>query len=309
MPLLSFPAMGSQILAALDAPEPAAGPALRATAQRFARWEQALSRFRPDSELSALNRSAGGWQPISPTLTAVLAQALRAAETTDGLVRPTLLSALVDAGYDRDFAALTQAVAEPRPRASAAPPGDDWRRIELDQERHRVNLPRGMRLDLGGVAKGWAADRAAHELGAIGPALVDAGGDIAVSGPRADGAPWPIGVADPHDGAAQLDLLMLAQGGVATSGRDHRRWRQGGSDQHHIIDPRTGAPAATDLLSVTVVAGSAAEAEAAAKAALILGSGEGAAWLAARPWLAALLVRADGLAIRTANLDPFRWAP
>lgn len=136
-----------------------------------------------------------------------------------------------------------------------------------------------MRLDLGGIAKGWAADIAAQRLAKAGPALIDAGGDIAVSGPMADGSPWPIAIANPFAPEDSLGLLLLVRGAVATSGRDYRRWTRGGVEQHHIIDPRTGQPAQTDVLSATIVAPDGPAAEMAAKVALILGSQAGLAWL------------------------------
>jgi thiamine biosynthesis lipoprotein len=301
-------AMGCRLLAALDAAGPAAEAALADIPGWFAAWERALSRFRADSELAALNSRAGaGPAPVSATLWAVIGSSLEAARMSDGLVTPTLLDALERAGYDRDFAAL-------EPEAATVPPGTppptssgDWRLVHLDACRRAVALPQGMRLDLGGFAKGWAADMAVRRLKAVGPALVDVGGDIAVSGPRADGSPWPIAIANPLCPDEPLDLLLLQAGGVATSGRDYRRWRRGGAEGHHIIDPRSGAPAATDLLTTTVVAPSAQEAEAAAKAVLILGSNAGMTWLAARPHLAALLLTEGGQVLRTATLDAYRW--
>lgn len=294
-----FHAMGCTMLAVLDASSPSAAAAVAATPGWFAAWEQVLSRFRDDSELAALNRRAGhGWTPLSPTLWAVLAAAREAARLSDGLVSPTVLTALEQVGYDRDFAAIGDG--QTRPVAMPAP-ATPWSAIRCDPRRCAVALPAGVRLDLGGVAKGWAADTAVQRLAVHGPALVDAGGDIAVSGPRADGTPWPIGVADPLRPGEQIALLLLATGGVATSGRDYRRWRQGSAERHHIIDPRTGLPATTDLLSATVVAPSAREAEAAAKTVLILGRDAGLAWLAERPHLAGLLVSEEGRIHCTAN--------
>jgi thiamine biosynthesis lipoprotein len=160
-----------------------------------------------------------------------------------------------------------------------------------------------VRLDLGGTAKGWAAAAAVRRLRSAGPALVDAGGDIVVSGPMADGGPWPIAIASPFgEGDAPLGVLRLSAGAVATSGRDYRRWRQGGEERHHLIDPRTGRPAETDVLAATVVAGDAVSAEAAAKTALILGSRAGMAWIEARPGLAALLALADGRVLHSRRL-------
>ena len=327
-----FRAMGSEILVVLAAGEgprsqrdDGADPCeveLRLAADGFAAWEAQLSRFRGDSGLARLNAADGRRTAIGPVLWDVLRAALDAARWTQGLVTPTLLAALEHAGYDRSFDALAAVRADPLPRpdggggwtseGSNAADGPnaadgrtaadgrltaaatDWRAIRMDPAGRTVTLPAGMRLDLGGSAKGWAADQAARRLAATAPALVDAGGDIAVSGPMPDGNRWPIAVADPRLPDARLAVLWLGRGGVATSGTDVHRWQRDGHWQHHIIDPRTGAPAATDLLSATVVARSAVEAEAAAKAALILGRRAGMAWIERHPYLSGMLVGLDG---------------
>jgi thiamine biosynthesis lipoprotein len=297
--------MGCQMLAALDVGATTAAERLAEVPGWFAEWEGRLSRFRDDSELAWLNRHAGGPVQVSDILWDVIKTALQAAQRSHGLVTPTLLAELELAGYDRSFDTLDAHV----PASSQLPgtPSGDWNAVALRLGSRSICLPPGVRLDLGGVAKGWAADRAARQLGVHGPALIDAGGDIAVSGPMADGSPWPIGVADPAEIDGQIELLLLGSGGVATSGRDYRRWRQGGSWQHHIIDPRTGRPAVTDVLSATVVASSAREAEMAAKTALILGSRTGLAWIEARPSLAALLVLEDRQIVRSRRLERFTW--
>jgi thiamine biosynthesis lipoprotein len=303
MQRLVFRAMGCRMLAVLDADGPAAGH-LERVPQWFAEWEQCLSRFRADSELSALNRHAGEPVAVSATLWSVLCAARRAAQASDGLVTPTLLGALEAAGYDRSFERL--AAAGPGAIDNPARPAPPLA-IECDLATRTITLPPGMRLDLGGIAKGWAADEAARRLGALGPALVDAGGDIAVHGrPRGLDA-WPIDVADPHAPEESVALLALAQGGVATSGRDYRRWERGGAPQHHIIDPRTGRPAETDVLSATVVGPTAEEAEVAAKVVLILGCRAGLEWLEARPALAGLIVLDGGAVIDSRRMAYARW--
>jgi thiamine biosynthesis lipoprotein len=292
MQKISFHAMGCQMLAVIDSPLPAAQAQLDQVPDWFETWEQHLSRFRPDSELSQINLGSGE-QLISTVLARVIRAGLLAERQSNGLVSPLMLNALEAAGYDRNFADLPVEISAP-----VDPPiwNTNWN-LQLDFDNHTLILPPGARLDLGGIAKGWAADRAAQRLGKLAPALVDAGGDIAASAPQADGSPWPVGVADPLDPEAQLDLVMLWRGGVATSGRDYRRWRKDGRWQHHIIDPRTGLPAQTDVLSVTVVAPSACMAETAAKTALILGSLDGLRWLDDRPELAGLIVLDDGSTI------------
>ncbi len=287
MQQLSFRAMGCQMLAVVDMPGQPALERLNAVPGWFAEWEQHLSRFRPDSELARLN-GAGRPMRVSAVLWQVLQAAVQAARQSDGLVRPTLLGALEAAGYDRSFEALAPGAAR------TAPAQADWRAIGLNQRARTVALPAGARIDLGGIAKGWAADQAARRLAAAGPALVDAGGDIAVSGPMADSAAWPIAIENPLAPGNSLGILQLARGGVATSGRDYRRWQQEGRWQHHIIDPRTGQPAETDVLAATVVAPDCVSAEAAAKTALIVGGASGLAWIEARPNLAGLLVLEDG---------------
>ena len=305
MQRLEFRAMGCQMLAVLDSDESQARASLVQVPMWFAEWEASLSRFRDDSELSALNRANGNPVQVSETMWQVLKVAMRAARKSDGLVTPTLLDAVRAAGYDRSFDSLAASTVSAS--TVAARPVGDWRAIERIAKTRTVRLPRGMRLDFGGVAKGWAADQAARRLSAIAPALVDAGGDIAISAATASGDAWPIAVADPFHADSDLDLLMVNHGGVATSGRDYRRWQRGGKWQHHIIDPRTGAPAETDVLTATVLAPTSVEAEVAAKTALILGSLEGLQWIEARSELAGLLVLEEGQIVRSRRLDDYVW--
>ncbi len=304
MQRLEFRAMGCQMLALVDSDSPEARDDLARVPAWFEEWERQLSRFREDSDLCQLNREPDRPVRVRAALWEVVRAALLAARWSGGLVTPTVLPALEAAGYDRSFE-LVPAASPDRQLPSPVP---DWRSIRCDPEGRTIRLPVGVRLDLGGIAKGWAADRAARRLAKRGPALVDAGGDIAVSGLRAGGERWPVAVDDPAQPGQQLALLMLARGAVATSGRDYRRWRHGGVWAHHILDPRTGEPARTDVLSATVVAPTAVEAEVAAKAALILGSRAGLAWLDERPPLAGLLVLESGEVIRTRRLSEHIWA-
>jgi thiamine biosynthesis lipoprotein len=295
---------------ALLEPRAAAGSAALAPVPGwFDTWEQHLSRFRDDSELSRLNRSQGQLTTVSPVLWEVVDAAFHAATQTDGLVSPTLLEAMEATGYDRSFELIREAPTGSLRSETVAqatmPRVLSWWAITRDPRTHALQLPHGLRLDLGGIAKGWAADRAAEQLGHAGPALVDAGGDIAVSGPLPEDKPWPVGVADPMAPDRDLEILLVRRGGVATSGRDYRRWQHAGRWQHHILDPRTGRPATTDVLSATVVAPTACEAEASAKVALILGSRDGLTWLDARPELAGLLVLEDGRVLRSRRLQAY----
>lgn len=288
----------------VDSNEAGAAAELAAVPGWFVEWEQRFSRFRDDSELSRLNRDPAVHVAVSALMAEVLGVALDATRLTEGLVTPTVLGALEAAGYDRSFERL-----EGPSRATAATPASCGRDLlRLDADRSGLERPVGVRLDLGGVVKGWAADRVASSVRGC-ALLVDAAGDIAVNGPRADGRPWCIGVASPFVEGDTLCELLLRCGGVATSGRDRRRWQRDGHWLHHVIDPRTGAPADTDVLTATVVGPSAAAAEAVAKAVLIRGSVDGLRWLDGLPQFAGLVACEDGRVLESCRLGAFRAHP
>ncbi len=298
-----FRAMGCHMHAVVDSPRVI--DQIKQVPFWFEEWEQALSRFREDSELSRLNRNAGSKVRASPVLWEVVQAALEAARQSNGMVTPTLLAALESAGYDRTFESLKPDQAHQHPGWMLV---GDWRLIECDASTRSITLPPGMRIDLGGIAKGWAADQAAQRLGRYAPALIDAGGDIAVSGPRANGERWPIGVADPSAPERNIELLLIDHGAVATSGRDYRRWKRNGVWQHHIIDPRSGEPAETDVVSATVIAPTAVQAEMAAKMVLIMGSRAGLDWLAEQPTLAGLLVLENEYILHSPQIEDYLWS-
>jgi FAD:protein FMN transferase len=248
--------MGTWVECFVESPAtPGLTRALEAVEAEFARLEAMLSRFRPESELSRLNRERS--VEASEELRELTALALDAREQTGGRFDPTLHDAMVAAGYDRTFAELTDDGAETPPASGGGDVTITGNRIELGPDAS---------LDLGGIAKGYAADRCAALLAPLGPALVNAGGDLAVSAPRSDG-PWPVAVDVPH---GQL-TLALSGGGLATSGRDRRRWRRGCEERHHLIDPATRRPAEGCPLAITVSAASATAAEVIAKALFLAG--------------------------------------
>jgi thiamine biosynthesis lipoprotein len=271
--------------------------------------DRACSRFRADSELSRVNASQGRPVQINGVLMEALELALRAAELTDGDVDPTLGQALELAGYDRDWRLLPRSYDEEPQRAAGRASNDrlmpagritvrrrsGWRTVALDRKRASVRLSRGIRLDLGATAKGWAADRAATAAALAGDcgALVSIGGDIATSGSGpADG--WRIRVTDDHRSppTAPGQTITILTGGLATSSTTVRHWQQDGQTMHHIIDPRTGAPAQTPWRTVSVAAASCAEANIATTAALVKGSAA-AEWLGEMQ-LPARLIDHDG---------------
>jgi len=266
--------------------------------------EALLSRFQPESEIGRLNRGAARPVRVSALTFEAVRVALDAAEASGGLFDPTVYHALLAAGYDRSFSELGDTDRPCRPAAALPWQAGRWREVLLAAAEQTISLPKGVGLDLGGIAKGWLADGVAERLSAFGPALVDLGGDIAVRGLPPDADAWAIDVDGPA--GSLLGTLQLSGGrGVATSGTTRRRWQTRAGSQHHLIDPRSGAPALTDLLSVTVVAPSAAAAEVAAKGALLLGSALGRAALELAPELAGLLVRRDGRVLTAGHL---RWS-
>lgn len=259
----------------------------------FRQVEESLSRFRPESPLSQLNRMPERWVVVPPLLHRVIKRALAAAQATGGAFDPTILPALMAAGYSRSFERGQTQACQPMPAGR-------WREVQVAPDVPAVWLPAGVQIDLGGIGKGLAVDGAMHRLRHAPHALVDAGGDIALR--TAPGAPpVTVEVADPCDERRTLATFALTQGAVATSSTLGRRWGQG---LHHIIDPRTGAPAASGLAAATVFAPRAALADVLAKACIVLGAADGLALLRAQG-CHGLLVSTSGQTITTPGLEEF----
>jgi thiamine biosynthesis lipoprotein len=258
----------------------------------FARAEQSLTRFNTSSDLCKLNRSAGRPQRVSALLFDVVETSLWAASATDGVFDPSLLQRMKAIGYDRSFEQIAHS---DRPISALPPPRPGaYRGIALDRARGEIYLPPDVQLDLGGIGKGWTVDRAADWLAGKGPFLINAGGDLYAYDAPPGQPGWSIGLADPWQPARDLLRLRVRQRAVATSTTSRRRWQRGGRTLHHLIDPRTGQPAESDVVSVTVVAHRAALAEVFAKTALILGAEAGLAWLHSIPEAEGVLVRDNG---------------
>jgi len=254
-----FRAMGTSVELLGPAGHLSFTTAADAVTERFRREEMRFSRFRDDSELHRVNTSAGAWTPASTTFLEVVALALDAARRTEGRVDPTVLAAVVAAGYDRDFDDLVagaRSVLRPAPRCGR------WRAVE--RRPGEIRLPRGVGLDLGGIAKGWTVDRAAGDAVAAGLpwALVNAGGDLRLLNPVGAGAALEISIEDPDASDRELLRLRLSSGALATSSTSRRSW---GPGLHHLIDPGTGRPAATGIVQATAWAPTCVDAEVLAK--------------------------------------------
>lgn len=287
-------AIGTRILVAVTEPK-ALDTARLLVEEDLLALDLACSRFRSDSEVIGIERSAGAPASVGPILGGAIAAALDAAAATDGDLDPTLGRAIESIGYDRDIALVA---ADGPPVAVTVGYRSSWRQVELDLVASTVTIPRGIRLDLGATAKAWAADRSAGRLGeALGcGALVSFGGDISTAGPPPPGG-WTIRVqevtGDPSgpapDGAC---TVAIQSGGLATSSTMARRWQRGGVPMHHILDPGTGLPAAEVWRTVSVAAPTALAANVASTTSIIRGE-RAHAWLASLGF-PARLVRASG---------------
>jgi thiamine biosynthesis lipoprotein len=291
----SFIALGSQATVATEARHlRAAREVVEAEVRGI---DLACSRFREDSELTALNRSAGRPFAASPLLAEALEVALRAARQTDGAVDPTVGAAMLRIGYDQDF----QELPSRRPARPLEPlPVAGWRLVRLDGTTGTVVLPAGVKLDLGATAKALAADRAAaaaHRIAGVG-VLVSLGGDITVAGPSPESG-WRVLISEDHRGDSDDDgpRVVIRSGGLASSSTTVRRWSLGGVERHHVVDPATGLPTRGPSRTVSVAAASCVDANAAATASIVKGKGA-VAWLAAHRF-PARLVSEDGRVVTT----------
>jgi thiamine biosynthesis lipoprotein len=271
-----------------------APPLLGAARDRIEELESRWSRFRRDSELCRLNRAAGRPVVCSEDTYLAITAAVDAWHETDGAFDPTVLPAVVAAGYERDFATTT-----PGPRTDRPRPAPGCSGITFDPVVRAIALPPSVEIDLGGIGKGLAADLVAAMLlhaGAAG-ACVNLGGDLRVCGRAPSDAGWVVGL----EHAPDL-RVAIAEGAVATSASTRRRWCVDGVEQHHLIDPGTGAPADSDLRAVTIVADAAARAEIVAKAAFVAGADQAAA-VTDEAGVTGLLFTAAGETVRLPGIE------
>lgn len=265
-----FRAMNTDILLAAESPYPAQTFDM---AQAFIEQsEERFTRFKATSELSALNHSAGHWFNASPEMLEVLIAALECHQATNGIFDPSILPDLQAAGYTQSFDHLLEHGPAAAPSKYSRTRKLPFADIEIDSLRGRVRLPKEMQIDLGGIAKGWIAEKAARLMARSSTACaVNAGGDMFLLGKPSGQQVWEIALEDPRDLLQDLMILHVEDGAVATSSVVKRAWRQDDKPRHHLIDPRTGEPAETPWLSVTVFAPQAVLAETFAKAILIAG--------------------------------------
>ena len=253
----TFDALGGECeIYAVGQGETALDAAVAWTLERHHRF----TRFEPESELSHFNSTPGAWVSVTAELEELLRAGLDAYERSDGLVHIGVLPALRAAGYTRDFGEgptdfSLEGARPPKPLPDLLQVEPGWAKLAF-----------GAAIDLGGIAKGWLADRCAERLGDN--ALVNLGGDLYARGPGTTGEGWPV--------CFGVKTLLLKDMCAATSGIAKRAWGEG---LHHLIDPRTGLPSTTDLEELSVLAATATDAEILVKTALLMGREAGIAWL------------------------------
>ncbi|MEH7094935.1 FAD:protein FMN transferase [Neobacillus vireti] len=249
----------------------------------FASVEDTCSRFKEDSELSRLNQQLEKEVEVSDALFSILKEALRFYEETNGVFNPGILSAIENSGYTKSIELIRgQELTAP---FSTAPVFTKMRPYQLDEDRQTVVLY--TRIDLGGIAKGWVVDRTADVLSQYGFGFVNVGGDIRIFGslPR----PLNIGIEDPFDSSKMLSSIQVSDGAIATSTSMKRRWKVNGRSKHHLIDATTGEPSASTIISSTVTAPTAVEADVLAKVVLLLGEERGKALLSVKKKTAVII--------------------
>jgi thiamine biosynthesis lipoprotein len=270
------------------------GDARRLLDEELVAIEEAASRFRPGTEILALNASAGtGPVKVSANLMDLVNCSIAAAELTAGACDPTVASSLIALGYDTDFDRLVDVGDLDRSLIHAAPGISG---IVCDPEASTVSLPEGVTLDLGATAKARAADRAAVRIATtlgVGT-IVDLGGDLRIAGSApSDG--WQVGITDEARSgrrSSSQEVVAVNGGAIASSSSGVRRWRRGDEEFHHVIDPTTGWPAVTPWRLATVAAATCVEANAFSTAALVWGND--ALFELPQRSLAARLVNHDG---------------
>lgn len=257
-----------------DEAEAEAAAALAGARRQLLAWHGQFSRFEPDSELTRLNLNPAETIVVSPLMRRVVEAGLQAARATGGLVDPTLLTQIEQAGYrshyDGPGMPLSNALAMAPPRRPGRPaPEAHWRLLSTDRRTSSVTRPAGVQIDPGGIAKGVFADELAALLAGHDAFVVDCGGDLRLGGCYAPDR--EVHVASPFEDAV-LHTFVLRRGGVATSGIGKRSWIDSdGHLAHHLLDPDSGRPAFTGIVQVTALAPTATEAEMLSKAALLRG--------------------------------------
>ena len=280
--------------------------ALAAAEDEIYRLDEALSRTREDSLVSVLNQN-GAAQDLSAAEQALLSEALTFRDATGGAFDITIAPVMDAWGF------TTEERHVPAPDALAAAMAlVDSEELSVDTEASAASLARaGMEVDLGAVAKGFAAREAEAAIRDAGgtSAMLDLGGNVTVIGAKEDGSPWRVAVKDPRDTGSYLCVLALTDVTLSTSGGYERYFEEDGVRYHHIIDPETGYPADSGLLSVTVVSADHLLADALSTALFVAGPEEALDFWRSRDDFELVLCTGQGELLVTEGLeDVFTFA-
>lgn len=263
--------------------------------------ETRFSRFRPESELSVLNGTSE--MRVSSEMSHILAESVSLHDETGGIFDPSILESLESSGYAGSFGTESFGI----PSRVGVGPRPKFGELIVDSGSGIVRRPSALRIDLGGIAKGYAVDKVVRMLRERGNTdfLVDAGGDIYASGADLENGYdfWGIDIAKPSGEPGRSALLTLRDEAVATSGMDRRRWTVEGEERHHLIDPRTGKSAVTDLISVTVVGASVSRTKVIAKTVCVLGRERGLEFATNRH-AAVFMIMSDGKTVYNEYMEP-----
>ena len=292
--------MGTRCAVELWATDRVAGQAaIDAVFADMRRIDALMSTYKPDSEISRVNANAARAPvPVSAELFGLLQTAQQYSALSKGAFDITYASV----GYLYDYRQ------HHRPDAgaiAAALPAVDYRQLKLDQEKRTVAFGKaGMRIDLGGIAKGYAVDRGIELLKGrgFGHAMVNAGGDTRVSGDRF-GKPWVIGIRHPDRREEVALRIPLEDAAFSTSGDYERFFDEGGVRYHHIIDPKTGQ-SPHSVRSVTIIASNATRTDGLSKTVFILGPRAGLDFINSLPDADAIVIAADGKVSYSKGLQP-----
>lgn len=289
----AFRAFDTTVCIDLWGDDDACRTAARAAEATCRAYEALLSRTLPSSDIGRVNAAGGDWVAVDPRTLELVQAALGYCERSEGTFDVTIGPAI-------ELWDFKNGIIPDADELAAASRHVGWRTVEVDEAACRIRLGDALaKLDLGGIAKGWIADRLRSDI--MGPGSgVDAmvatlGGNVVVAGERPEGGPWRIGVRDPSDPARNIAVIPIASGSVVTSGTYERSFHRDGVLYHHVLDPATGWPVDTDLASATLVCERSIDAEGYSTTVLALGRERGAAFARERPEVAhACLVARDG---------------
>jgi len=295
-----FRAMNTNVQLWLFSETPKSAKILADVQGLFDCFESYFSRFKPNSELALFNQHDDTVFRASPTFFGAIEAALWLAEHTNGLYDPTILSALEQAGYDCSFEKLAT---QQHSMIESVVTRLKYHTITMNHPRREIYKPNGLRLDLGGMGKGWTVDRVADKLRGLGPFMINAGGDIYAYQTPPGKSGWMVDLVHPYQPKQAYAKVNLHHQALATSTIARRHWQRDGKCMHHLIDPRTQKPAQTDVVSVSVIAERTVLAEVYAKVALILGSKRGLSYLEQLPHVEGILFTATGDTLFTTDMD------